>query len=410
MSSNIAISVSSVSKSFPKSRGIKRLWNNKNNSDSTFQVLQDISFSVQKGESLGIVGVNGSGKSTLLQIIAGSMAPTDGQIDIFGRVGAILELGAGFHKEFSGRENAKLGLQLMGVKRSEIKELIEEVKEFSGLGDYFDQPVRTYSSGMYVRLAFSVAASGNPDIMIVDEALAVGDISFQRKCYDKLADVKSKGGTLLFVSHDEEAIRTLTDRAVLLNKGKVIAIGPSDEIAFQHRSISLSKGEKSFTSIEDKTFGNGDVTINSVLLKTSKGERATTFSSDDKIKLEVTFTSNENIDNCNVNFRLRSAFGVKVYSGCTLNADIQNGHPENGFWGTTIKKGQKVSVDFDFSSHLGPGKYEVEVVISREGTPNFLNQNILAWRDCAGTIDVIRGKSLFDGLVDLKPEVNFRKF
>jgi lipopolysaccharide transport system ATP-binding protein len=195
-----------------------------------FWALKNASFQIKKGESLGIVGRNGSGKSTLLQMIVGTLTPTVGSISTNGRIAALLELGSGFDPDYSGRENAYMNGALLGISREEMDELIPEIEKFAGIGDFFDQPVKQYSSGMLVRVAFAVQAQVNPDILIVDEALAVGDAVFQHKCARRINELRERGTTLLFVSHDPSAVATFCDRGLLLHQGEQIAIGSAKEI------------------------------------------------------------------------------------------------------------------------------------------------------------------------------------
>ncbi|MDW9478666.1 ATP-binding cassette domain-containing protein [Sinorhizobium meliloti] len=401
MSSEPAISVKDVSKTFPLTRGPAKLAARLRGRKTDVTVLRNVSFSVAKGESVGVVGVNGSGKSTILQIIAGTMSPTSGRVEINGRVAAILELGAGFNPEFSGRENALLGLKLMGTPQREALQAVEEVREFSGLGEHFEYPIKTYSSGMYVRLAFSVAVAGVPDILIVDEALAVGDAAFQRKCYEKLAAVKARGGTLLFVSHDEEAVRTLTDRAVLLHKGDMLAVGPSDDIAFRHRSMALMEGQP--IRISGKTFGDGSVSDLTTTLVDADGISRNAFRSGELVKLRVAFTAECALSKLNVGFRIRSSQGFKVYSGGTLNGDIATGDVYSGFWSRAFERGRRIEVEFEFEGRLGAGKYEIQAVVSREATPDYRTQEVLAWRDDAAVLEVHHSAARFGGCFDLKP-------
>lgn len=185
-------------------------------------VLRDITFEVQPGEALGIVGVNGAGKSTLLKIIAGTVKPTTGAVEVGGRVSALLELGMGFHPDFTGRENVYMAAQLKGMTREEVNERMREIEEFAEIGEYIDQPVRVYSSGMQVRLAFSVATCVRPDILIVDEALSVGDIFFQQKCFDRIRAFMEAGTTLLFVSHSTGVVYSLCSRAILMEAGRIL--------------------------------------------------------------------------------------------------------------------------------------------------------------------------------------------
>ena len=230
MFSDISIEISNLSKCYqiydkPRDRLIQMLARKDRQFFREFWALRDISFSVKRGETVGIIGRNGSGKSTLLQMICGTVSPTSGMIKTTGRVAALLELGAGFNTEFTGRENVFLNAAILGVPKSEMVTRMEEVLEFSELGDFLDQPVKTYSSGMYSRLAFSIAINVDPEILIVDEALAVGDARFVAKCMRRIKDIQSKGATILFVSHDVGSVRTLCDRAVWLDKGCLIEEG-----------------------------------------------------------------------------------------------------------------------------------------------------------------------------------------
>jgi lipopolysaccharide transport system ATP-binding protein len=188
-------------------------------------VLKDVSFSLKRGEAVGVVGINGAGKSTLLKIITGITRPTIGGFTATGRVAALLELGMGFHPEFTGRQNVRMAGQLLGYKRDELENLFPAIESFAEIGAYIDKPIRTYSSGMQVRLAFSLATASRPDVLIVDEALSVGDAYFQHKSFDRIRRFREKGTTLLIVSHNRSAIQSICDRAILLDRGCVIKQG-----------------------------------------------------------------------------------------------------------------------------------------------------------------------------------------
>lgn len=196
-----------------------------------FWALKDVSFEVRKGETVGIIGRNGSGKSTLLQLICGTLSPTGGSIMTQGRVAALLELGSGFNPEFSGRENVYMSCALLGLRKEEIDSRFDDIAAFADIGDFIEQPVKTYSSGMFVRLAFAVNVISSPNIMVVDEALAVGDMNFQAKCMTALTRFQERGGTVLFVSHDVGAIKSLCQQAVYLEHGQVVSTGPAPEVA-----------------------------------------------------------------------------------------------------------------------------------------------------------------------------------
>lgn len=202
-----------------------------------FAALKGINLAVHRGETVGIVGRNGSGKSTLLQIICGTLAPTAGVVEVKGRVAALLELGAGFNPEFTGRENVYLYGTVLGLTRSQIQQRLDSILDFADIGDFIDQPIKTYSSGMYVRLAFSVAIHVEPDILVVDEALSVGDEAFQRKCFARIESIKASGATVLFVSHSATTVVDLCDRAVLIDAGEILTIGEPKRIVTQYQKM-----------------------------------------------------------------------------------------------------------------------------------------------------------------------------
>lgn len=240
-----------------------------------FWALRDISFEIKKGEALGIIGVNGSGKSTLLQLISGTLTPTYGEIKINGRVGALLELGAGFNPEFTGRENVYMSGAILGLTRKEIETKFAEIVEFSDIGEFLEQPVKTYSSGMFVRLAFAVQVCIRPDILIVDEALGVGDIFFQQKCYAKIRQMIALGTTCLLVSHDTTAILNLCNQVMLLNKGEIEYFGAPEEAVSRYFSRAKQAGtitaemnlmnKENFSSIAMQDMNAENIIANNIL-------------------------------------------------------------------------------------------------------------------------------------------------
>lgn len=250
MSSDLAISARGVVKSFPiYSKPHHRLLQmftrqQKNRWFNEFVALRGVSMEVRRGETVGIVGRNGSGKSTLLQIICGTLTPNAGSVRVNGRVAALLELGAGFNPEFTGRENIFLNGTVLGLTREEVEARFESIVEFAEIRDFIDQPVKTYSSGMYVRLAFSVAINVTPDILIVDEALSVGDEAFQRKCFARIEAIRDGGATVLFVSHSAGAVVELCDRAILLDQGEVIAEGAPKRVISQYQKLLYAPPDK----------------------------------------------------------------------------------------------------------------------------------------------------------------------
>ena len=208
-----------------------------------FPAVNGVSFEVGRGETVGIVGRNGSGKSTLLQMICGTLQPTEGSVEVHGRIAALLELGSGFNPEFTGRENVFLNAAILGLTHEETAARYDQIVKFADIGEFIEQPVKTYSSGMYVRLAFAVATSVDPDILIVDEALAVGDEAFQRKCYARIDEIKARGGTILFVSHGAQTIIQLCDRAILMDRGESILEGKPKTVINQYQRLLNLSGE-----------------------------------------------------------------------------------------------------------------------------------------------------------------------
>jgi lipopolysaccharide transport system ATP-binding protein len=244
----------------PRDRLLQSLFRGRRQFFQEFWALADISFEVRRGETVGIVGRNGSGKSTLLQLIAGTLTPTTGTVDVRGRIAALLELGSGFNPEFSGRENVFLNGAILGLARSEIEARLPEIVAFSGLEEFIDRPVKTYSSGMLMRLAFAVAVNVEPDILIIDEALAVGDIAFQLKCIERLERLTRSGVTLLFVSHDTSLVKTFCRHAVYLDRGRLRAQGTPDVVTELYAlDIRQAEGAQSGRPVALKPFvGEGD--------------------------------------------------------------------------------------------------------------------------------------------------------
>ncbi|MFM4746800.1 ABC transporter ATP-binding protein [Aeromonas veronii] len=252
MSSSLAIQVRNLTKSYhiytnPKYRLLQMLCRGRKEYFKVFSALNNVSFDVNKGDSVGILGHNGAGKSTLLQVLTGTLAPTSGTIHTNGRIAALLELGAGFNPEFTGKENVYMNAAILGLSKTEIEEKYEDILAFADIGEFIHRPVKTFSSGMYVRLAFSVAVHIEPEILIIDEALAVGDIRFQMKCLQHMEGLKARGTTILFVSHSPEQVKRFCNKAIWLDSGKVKAIGSSSEICDQYKDY-MAVGKTSDSS------------------------------------------------------------------------------------------------------------------------------------------------------------------
>ena len=246
MSSDVVVRVDSLGKCYhiyedPRKRLLQMLYRGRRRFYREFWALRDVSFEIRRGETVGIVGKNGSGKSTLLQMFCGTLAPTEGTIQTRGRIGALLELGSGFNPEFSGRDNVYINAALLGLSREEIDACFDKIVAFADIGDFIDQPVQTYSSGMVVRLAFAVQAQVSPDILIVDEALAVGDAKFQAKCFARLKDLKDQGTSILLVTHSSEQIVAHCSRAILMDEGRMLQVGEPRQIINRYVDILFGK-------------------------------------------------------------------------------------------------------------------------------------------------------------------------
>jgi lipopolysaccharide transport system ATP-binding protein len=254
--------------------------------ETTLWALHDVSFDVAPGEVLGIIGGNGAGKSTLLKILSRITEPTEGNAQVYGRVGSLLEVGTGFHPELTGRENIFLNGAILGMRRTEVARKFDEIVAFAGVDRFIDTAVKYYSSGMYVRLAFAVAAHMEPEILIVDEVLAVGDVHFQKKCIGKMDDVSRQGRTILFVSHNLDALQRLCSRGVLLDRGRIAADGPIDEVVGKYRvSDTVTEGLGVFNPTSRR--GRGWAQITDVRLVTAEGFRTGTRAADQDLVFEV---------------------------------------------------------------------------------------------------------------------------
>jgi ABC-type polysaccharide/polyol phosphate transport system ATPase subunit len=272
--------------------------------------LRDVSLEAEPGEALGLVGRNGSGKTTLLRLLSGIFRPTSGRVAVGGRVGSLLELGAGFHPDFSGRENVYLNGSIHGLSRARIRELMDEIVAFAELERFIDLPVRTYSSGMYMRLGFSVAAHIQADILLLDEVFAVGDEDFQRKCFAKIAEFKRRGGTIVFVSHDARAVERLCDRAVLLRQGEIAFDGTTREAIARYRRLLAEERSPDELAAGLREWGSGEARISSVRLFDLAGDERKQFASGEPLVVELVIASDASIAPPVVSLELRDDDGV----------------------------------------------------------------------------------------------------
>ena len=281
--------------------------------------LMDVSFDVKQGEIVGLIGRNGAGKSTLLKIVSRITEPTSGRVRLRGRVGSLLEVGTGFHPELTGRENIFLNGAVMGMKRSEIALRFDEIVEFAGIGKFLDTPVKHFSSGMYMRLAFAVAAHLDQEILLVDEVLAVGDVAFQKKCMNKVSNISQSGRTVLFVSHNMEAISQICPRVIMLEGGRLVTDGPSDETVRNYLwGTAQNSGEYVYRQDQDED-PPSELMIRSVLIKNSEGMVTTSLDSRQPFSVEIKYEVFERLPFAWVGFVISSANGVVLL--CGIEAD-----------------------------------------------------------------------------------------
>jgi ABC-type polysaccharide/polyol phosphate transport system ATPase subunit len=272
--------------------------------------LRDVSLRAEPGEAVGLVGRNGSGKSTLLRIVSGIIKPTSGRVDVAGRVGSLLELGAGFHPDFTGRENVYLNGSIHGLSRTRVRELMDEIVAFAELEKFIDLPVRTYSSGMYMRLGFAVAAHIEADVLLLDEVFAVGDEDFQRKCFGKIAEFKQRGGTIVFVSHDAQAVERLCDRAVLLRQGSVAFDGPTREAIAAYRRLLAEDRSPDELAAGLREWGSGEARIVSARLLDADGDERAQFAAGEPLTVELVIAAEAGVEPPRVSLELRDDDGV----------------------------------------------------------------------------------------------------
>jgi ABC-type polysaccharide/polyol phosphate transport system ATPase subunit len=367
-----------------------------------FWALRNVSFRVERGEVLSLVGPNGSGKSTLLQIVSGILQPTTGRVLTEGRVAALLELGAGFNPEFTGRDNVYLNAEIMGMSRGEMTGIFPRIEEFAGIGAFIDRPVKEYSTGMYVRLAFATAIHVDPEILIVDEALAVGDAIFANRCVQKFEELKKRGVTVLFVSHDLGLVKRLSDRAIFMLNGEIVAEGRPSDVVNRYVGFVLERqgGEKT-SSREDPDgvkssfrHGDGASTIQSVEILTASGEPRHAFVTGEPMTVRVVTTFHRDIASPVIGLLIRNRLGMDVFGTNTRIERIDLGE---------LHAGESLAIDFALNCSLARQEYTLTVAAQYA---DGLSQD---WLDDAVTFTVVDSKDLA-GVIDLRPEITWRKF
>jgi lipopolysaccharide transport system ATP-binding protein len=346
-----------------------------------FWALRDVSFDIPRGQAVGIVGDNGAGKSTILKILSGIMKPTTGEMTVRGRLSALIEVGAGFHPDLTGRENVFLNGAILGMTRAEIKRKFDEIVEFSGLAEFIDTPVKRYSSGMFARLGFSVAAHVDPDVLIVDEVLSVGDYLFQRKCMERMSAVLKGGATVIFVSHNLRAVTDLCSRALLLAHGRLLADGPSAEVLQRYLQAGIDAG------------ANGDrpAYLSRFTLSGSGGEQVR-FESGANARVEIEVTARQRVERLSLVLMIYDDNQYELFSASTERM----GAPP-----FTLDPGQKISYAFDLHLHLAAGTYRMTAALYRYDVQK-------EYGTFQGTTFFVHSEADVRGAVNLYPELTTR--
>jgi len=366
-----------------------------NHLHTDFWALRDISFNLERGEMLGLVGPNGCGKSTLLQIVCGILPPTNGRVVTQGRIAALLELGAGFNPEFTGRENVFLNGEIMGLSRGEIERAFPSIEAFADIGKFIHRPVKEYSSGMYVRLAFSTAIHVEPDILIVDEALAVGDAVFANRCVRKFKELKQRKVTVLFVSHDLGLVKQLSDRAILLLGGRIEAQGTPKDVINRYIGLVL---EKQKSGVEHKLqgsfrHGDGSSEILDIQLTNERGESGAAFGSGERLIVQVRSRFHRPKSDPMVGILIRTRIGMDVYGTNTRIEQVELGE---------FAAGDELDIAFGFDCWLTPQEYTLTVATqSADGSSH-------DWVDDAIAFEIVDAKSMA-GVANLRAEVLWTK-
>ncbi len=339
-----------------------------------FWALSDISFEIQAGTTVGVIGPNGCGKSTLLQIIAGTLQPTHGDVSLDGRVAALLELGAGFDPEFTGAENVHMNAGLLGLSRREIAAVFPAIESFAEIGPFLHQPVKTYSTGMYVRLAFAIAASVQPDILIVDEALAVGDAVFQHRCLRRIKELQERGTTILLVSHDAAAVRALCSRAILLNGGRMVTDGRPADVLNCYQKIIMEREEaydarriddaptpdqpserRSFGPLTySYRHGDGSAEILGCELTDAARQPVEIAETGEALSLRVHVYFHQGAEDPVVGFLIRNGHGIHAYGTNTREQQIDIGQ---------VRRGDTLEIEFSFNCWLGIDQYSISLAV-----------------------------------------------
>ncbi|KJR46141.1 Methionine ABC transporter ATP-binding protein [Desulfosporosinus sp. I2] len=367
-------------------------------------VLEDISFSLSPGEAVGIIGQNGAGKSTLLKIITGTTKPTNGSVQVKGKIAAILELGMGFNPDLTGRQNVYHSAGLMGYTSEQIDTVINNIEEFAEIGKYFEDPVRTYSSGMQMRVAFAVATAFRPDILIIDEALSVGDSYFQHKSFDRIREFREQGTSLLFVSHDKGAILALCDRAILLDKGHLLRDGDPEEITDYYNALIAEKANSKIEQVLENggiqtRSGTGEAKVEAIALFNSKGEVAEYVGVGERVELRIKVKVYQSIETLVLGYGIKDRLGQVMYGTNTWHTKQVINNP---------RAGSEYEFVIAFRANLGVGSYSVQTALVDRDTHLTANYE---WRDLALVFNVVNiDKTHFAGCLWNEPRITIEEY
>ncbi len=370
-----------------------------------FWALRGVSFQVFPGQSLGILGRNGSGKSTLLQIIAGTLTPTEGEVAVRGRIAAMLELGSGFNPEFTGRENVYLKGAILGISRREMDQRFDDIAAFADIGEFLEQPLKTYSSGMAARLAFAVAFSIDPDVMIVDEILAVGDVGFQQKCLARLRQLRDRGMTLLFVSHSSDAIRSVCQTGLFLDRGQARFFGSAERATDQYLAFVREQTNQEVLRTQDSLsgvvpfqsivpgqtrYGTGHAQIEIVRVLNDRGEPTRAFALGERVTIEAVLRAHVDLTDLSVSFLVRDFTGVDLMGTTSFDERVP---------APPLPKGARARVRFVFENRLRPGNFGISLAVNRLTSRDY-SDNLL--------FDQVDGVAAFVVMADPSRPVHYK--
>jgi lipopolysaccharide transport system ATP-binding protein len=364
-----------------------------------FTALQDLSFTVAAGETLGIIGQNGAGKSTLLKLLMGILIPDNGEIAVDGKISGLLELTIGFNPEFTGIQNIYMNGTLRGLSKQEIDAKREKIIAFSELEDFINEPIKTYSSGMILRLAFATAIHDDPQAFVVDEALSVGDAYFQQKCIRKLMEFKEKGVSIVFVSHDLNSVKLLSDKALLLDHGQIADAGEPDKVISTYNYLLAKKSEGvelrlATSSGKLKSYGNFKAEISAVTMLNTSGQDCEIFISGEKCIIQIFLKAQEDIREITAGILIQDRFGQDIFGTNTHHLKFP----------LSLKRGENCIVEYTIEElNIGPGKYTLSTALHTLDTHV---HECYHWADFIKTFEVVGSKDfMFIGLSKLKPAV-----